>query len=444
MTPTNYTLNSTIGKSCEDSAYCIINSYCSIAVGASVGVCTCGTTYYLDTATQMCLPRNTYSVACSYDYNCMSHKRLICTSGACSCSSTMFWNTTALECQFLKVPYTFCTSVTEGVSNTQCNTPSNLPNSVIRCSSSYWYNPNTGQCELMAYVAASCNYDRQCTDNSYCQFPSTSSSQKVCICDSGFYTSTSQTCSMKTFYQQGCSTTINNFCNLNQMNLRCFSGTCNCDTNTEYWDAYYLKCLPLRTYGQTCGVGSLSSYTCQSIFTCTYPSGGTTNRKACLCSSGNYFDPSTGTCQATVSYNSICYNRYMCSNQITMACITQNGGTTKRCLCAPNYAYYDPSVNTCTLMKRNGVGCNTNTAAYGSQCQTYYGMFCTPWGSCQCYVGRYLDSTTGRCIPTKRKYSGCTSNYQCPQLAYFGAFNSVGHAGWGPPSYGYCNSNYYQ
>jgi hypothetical protein len=146
----------------------------------------------------------------------------------------------------------------------------------------------------------------------------------------------------------------------------------------------------------------------------------------------------------------------MCSNQITMACITQNGGTTKRCLCAPNYAYYDPSVNTCTLMKRNGVGCNTNTAAYGSQCQTYYGMFCSAGSVCQCYVGRYFDSTTGKCIPTKRKYSGCTSGYQCPQLALWGAPPyGLGNAQWTCcwtwygysqsypyQTYGTCSSNY--
>ena len=412
-----------------------------IAVGATVGVCTCGTPYYLDPTTSMCLARNTYGGVCSYDYNCLSYKRLTCKSGNCYCSPTMFWNTTALECQFLKVPYIYCTSNSEAVTNSYCTNPSSLPINVIRCSGSYWYNPNTGQCELMSYVGQACSYEGQCTDYSYCQYSSSSASQKTCICDSGYYTSTSQTCIQKIQLNWGCSSTINNYCNLNQMNLRCFSGTCNCDTNTEYWDPYYLKCLPLRTYGQTCGVGSLSSYTCQSIFQCTYPSGGTSNRKACLCNSGYYFDQSTGTCQLTVGYNSICYNRFMCSNQVTMACITTNGGTTKRCLCAPNFAFYNPSSATCTLMYKNAVGCNTNTAAYGSQCMTYYGMYCTPWSSCQCFIGRFFDTNLQKCVPVRRKFSGCTTQYQCSQHAVFGSYPyGVGNAGYSPPAWGYCNS----
>jgi len=98
-------------------------------------------------------------------------------------------------------------------------------------------------------------------------------------------------------------------------------------------------------------------------------------------------------------------------------------------------------------MKKIGVGCNTNTAAYGSQCQTYYGLWCST-NQCQCLIGRYYDSTSGKCLPIKRKFSGCTTSYQCPYYAYYGAPPyGTGNAGgqWSyPPAYGQCTSNYCQ
>ena len=417
LATTNYTLNSTIGKTCVDSGYCIANAYCSISVGASFGVCTCVTTYYLDTTSATCIPRNTYAQSCSFDYNCLQYKRLICTSGTCQCPTTMYWNSTASECQFLKVANSICInawSSLEVIANAICwPNPNSLPSHKVMCGTCcgtyywWWYNPTTGSCQYKSVVGTACTSDRQCIDYAYCTYTSSSPTQKVCVCDPGFYTTTSQQCTMKGSYGSGCGTVIDQ-CNLNQMNLRCFSGTCNCNTKTEYWDTYYLKCLPLRTYGQTCGVGSLSSYNCISGLSCLYPNAGG-SRKVCQCSSSTYFDWASGTCLTLKTYNSICYSRFECSTQASMQCLATNGGSTKRCLCAPNYAYVS-STSTCSLSKAYGVSCGTTY----TECQSYYGMYCsTSTWTCQCNSGLYYDSALQKCIPARRRYDYCSSSSQC-------------------------------
>ena len=418
LTVSNYTLNSTIGRPCSSSGDCIANAYCLMASQASVGICSCVTSYYFDTATSACLTRVTAYQPCTYDYQCLEYKRLKCTSGTCQCPSTMFWNSTYLECQFLKVPYSICTSTgsnTECISNAVCwPTPSSIPVNKCICGTMWynyywwWYNPTTGLCEYKSYAGSPCTYDRQCVDFAYCTYTAASPNQKICVCDSMYYRGSNNQCNQKITslnggYGWGTCSYIDQ-CNLNENNLRCINGICQCDLISEYWDTYFEKCMPLKTYGQTCGL-SVASSNCISGFSCLTPNAGGA-RKACLCTTSQYFDWVSGTCQTLKTYNAICNSRFECSNQVTMVCLGTNGGATKRCLCAPNYAYASSST-VCSLKVTSGSACTST-----QQCQDYLGFICTS-GTCQCSSGRYYDAVSLKCIPVRSSGDYCSAANQC-------------------------------
>jgi hypothetical protein len=401
VTAGNYSMNSTAGKPCSASSDCISNAYCNIPSGQIIGVCNCLTTNYFDPNTATCLPRQTQNGPCSYSYECLEYKRLTCVASTCQCDvNTKFWNSTAFECQFLKVPYTLCSSSTECVTNSYCSNSwplNNMGYKRCECNNLYWFNTNTGVCEAKKYAGVICTYNYECVNQAYCTYTSSSPLVKVCICDTTYYAHPNGQCNVKSGYTSGC--TVIDQCNLNQNNLRCISGTCKCDLTAEVWDTFYQKCVPLKTYGQTCS----SSPDCISGFTCAYPPAGST-RKACICSSSQYFDWVSGTCQTTKTYNSICYSRAECNNQDTMVCMATNGGVTKRCLCAPNYAYQ--SSTTCLLKKTTSSPCSAV-----AECQDYLGFDCAV--SCNCPSTKMYDSLTKKCLPRKRRYSYCSSSAEC-------------------------------
>jgi hypothetical protein len=406
-TSANYSMNSTAGKPCTASSDCITDAYCNIPTSASIGVCNCVITSYYDPNTAACLPRQTVNQPCLYSYQCLEYKRLTCITSTCQCDSTSkFWNSTALECQYLKVPFGLCTSTSpqiECIANSVCwpNVNSMGYNKCL-CGTMWnkdywWYNTNTGVCETTKLAGVQCTADYECVNFAYCTYTVSSPTKKVCVCDTKYYQHPNGWCYVKYGYTSGCS--FIDQCNLNQNNLRCISGTCRCDLSAEVWDTFYQKCVPLKTYGQTCS----SSTDCISGFTCAYPPAGNT-RKACICSSSQYFDWVSGTCQTTKAYNSICYSRAECNNQDTMVCMATSGGTTKRCLCAPNYAYQ--SSTTCVLKKTMSSSCSAV-----AECQDYLGFDCAV--SCNCPSTKMYDSITKKCLPRKRRYSYCSSSSEC-------------------------------
>ena len=232
----------------------------------------------------------------------------------------------------------------------------------------WWFNVNTGVCESTQLAGVQCSSDYECVNFAYCSYTLSSPNKKVCICDTMYYQHPNGQCYVKQGFNTSCS--VIDQCNLNQYNLRCINSSCKCDLTTETWDTFYLKCVPLKTYGQTCS----SSTDCINGFSCAYPPAGG-SRKACVCSSSKYFDWASGTCQTTKAYNTICNSRTECNNQDTMVCMTTNGGVTKRCFCAPNYAYL--SSTTCVLKKPKSASCNADV-----ECQDYLGFVCS--STCIC------------------------------------------------------------
>lgn len=397
-----YPLNSTAGKPCTFSSDCITNASCIIPSGQNTGTCVCATLFYFNPTTATCVARKANGVACTYNYECIEVYNFQCISSICQCNTqTMFLNSTINQCQYLKTPFSLCSSSSECITNSACSnsTPlSNIGFSRCLCSSGYWYNSANGVCEQQKPAGASCTVDFECVSGAYCAKLSTGAN--ICACDSKLYNYNGQ-CNFKyQGYMTSCS--LIDQCNLNQNNLRCISGSCRCDSTSEYWDAYALKCSLLKTYGQTC----ITASDCISSLTCTYPAaaiGG--NRKACICPSGLYFDWITGTCLASKSYNSICNARAECVNPDTMVCSTQNGGTTKRCLCAPNLGYQ--SGTTCVMKKSRSSLCSNSF-----ECQEYLGFVCT--GSvCNCPSNTLYNSLSGACEPMRRKNDLCSSNSQC-------------------------------
>ena len=205
---------------------CLKNGYCNIKSGESIGICFCVTTYYFNPQTSSCSPRLSYNDSCTYSYECLEYKRLSCITNLCQCdSNTKFWNSTALECQYLKVPFGLCTSPSlqiECIPNSVCM--ANLNNmgynkcvcGIVSSYAWWWFNVNTGVCESTQLAGVQCSSDYECVNFAYCSYTLSSPNKKVCICDTMYYQHPNGQCYVKQGFNTSCS--VIDQCNLNQYN----------------------------------------------------------------------------------------------------------------------------------------------------------------------------------------------------------------------------------
>jgi len=113
-------------------------------------------------------------------------------------------------------------------------------------------------------------------------------------------------------------------------------------------------------------------------------------------------------CMAKKVYNSQCNRRIECVDAEAMVCVSLGGGVTKRCLCAPNYAYYDSTANTCVIRKAFGDSCTSS-----GECSNLNGMGCFS-SICKCDPNlKYYHTVLGVCMPLKRQRDYCTAGTEC-------------------------------
>jgi len=404
--------NTTVGQKCSTSSQCVQDAYCSIASGQSYGTCQCIASYFLSFTSARCDPKKAYWSSCTATYECFDNKLQTCISSICQCdTSVLFWNSTALECQYKKAPIAICSSSSECPAFTSCTNPWPLNNNPYYstkclCSGSYWFNTDKGACEPRKAPGSTCSVDWECINYAYCEKATGS-----CVCDSAYYYS-GGACNIKTITTNsnpswiGCS--LIDQCNWMQHNLRCFSSRCNCDLNLEYWDTLVYYCSPKKRYGQTCIATSDCIETTIFGLQCLSTTIASGTRKACLCPSTQYFDVVTGICSTKKVYNSQCDKRSECADAEAMVCVTQGSGVTKRCTCAPNYAYYNSTSGTCILRKAFGDTCTSS-----SECPNLNGMGCFS-NVCNCDpMLKYYLTTLSVCAPLKRKSDYCTANSEC-------------------------------
>lgn len=388
-----YSANSTVGMSCRTTSDCIDNSYCSIS-SLYTGTCQCVPSFYFSQSLSKCVAKGTLSAGCSSNTECLDSKLLTCISLQCTCdSSTLFWNTSVSECQYKKASIGSCTSSSECVSN-------NCHGGYGRCYCGFnWFNTNTGTCDAKKTVGVSCSTDYECISGAYC-----SKTTKTCACDSVYYYN-GGSCSLRiSGYFGSCS--LADHCNIAQYNLRCINSNCRCDPYVEYWDSTALNCFPRKKYGQSCTLTPDCVDTTIYGLQCLSLTFGSVTRKACICQPSQYFEPKTGTCTARKAYYVECSLRSECSNVDTMVCDTQSGSVTKRCICAPNHAYYDSVTNSCILKIAQGLICtSSDQCAYGLQCIS---------SACGCDTTvKYYDSASKMCLWKKKIYDSCSSASQC-------------------------------
>ena len=221
-----------------------------------MGTCICGTLYYYDSAlsSTACSSRKSKStvatpVTCSSSSECLEVYGLTCSGGTCVCKSSLqFWNTTALECQYLIAVNGLCdtTYVTTICADAFATCTSyNLDNSVTPavtvaerciCNAGYIFNPTTSACTAQAQQNAVCSKTSDCITYAYCGLITGQTSTK-CWCDSlyAFYNSA---CVTRKTQGGACvtgATTLNEQCNTNYYNLACQSTSlCDCDTTYQY------------------------------------------------------------------------------------------------------------------------------------------------------------------------------------------------------------------
>ena len=285
----------------------------------------------------------------------------------------------------------------------------------------YW---NGAVCINYATNNQTCKLDKDCLGNLRC-------SNLVCSCNSSFqfWSTNYSTCLNYFSYNQGVCTT-NNECSSNlicqKSGVSCScpkttaNGYCDCPTRVVgaefYWNGS--SCTPANAYNQTCS-NSSASYMCQTVTQGTICSGTSTFR--CICSSQQYFNIATQSCQSLLSVNQTCMQTDACKSSLGLSC--QSG----LCLCnstqfwsatllkCTNYFSYNQGV--CTAS--NQCGSNLICKANGASCLCPANI---TNGYCDCPsringAEYYWNGT--RCIPAGAYGASCSVDYECQVLTQF-------------------------
>lgn len=132
---------------------------------------------------------------------------------------------------------------------------------------------------------------------------------------------------------------------------------------------------------------------------------------ACLCRSTQYYSLVTNMCTNYQLYQQSCTNNNEC--MVNMTCETYPAGSSsKACLCAPNFYYYDASSGLCLPLQNYTAYCSV-----GNECNNLLGFYCdTTLRQCTCASNYYFNGTG--CVIRKGQDNYiygqmCQYSYEC-------------------------------
>ena len=262
----------------------------------------------------------------------------------CDCSRSLnkefFWNGT--NC---KEAYDFNQTCTNSLTSYMCQTLTQgtiCRGNTCQCSSMQYFDMASSKCENFLTINSTCFQVEACDvtlglgcQNDLCQCNSTSQ----------FWSIYNQSCIDYLTYNSGTCTADNQClgnltCQTSGSSCACpilTNNQCDCPSpsfgNEYYWNGY--TCTPALAFNQSCS----ANYMCQALTQGTICSGPGSN--ICQCSSSQYFNFVSNSCENLLGLNSLCTQLTPCNTGNGLVC--QNGvcvcGSTNATLCSLKFSY---------------------------------------------------------------------------------------------------------